>query len=190
MLSSCVEDATSAVDDVSGGVSSAGWELASAGSGSGSGSDDEGQQLRAGASWEQALTPDELAAMEHGVFPSGLLLPSQLEQLRLQGASAQGQQQGQQQRPVSPEGEDSLPAEEKLALLKADFSGIASEEVSAALAACDGSLFAAADLLRAFAEEDSSAAAKNGSGLNGGAHTGARAAAAARADGGPCPRPG
>jgi hypothetical protein len=172
MFSSCVEDATSAVDDASGGLSCAGWELLS--SGSGSGSDDEGQQLRAGASWEQALTPDELAAMEHGVFPSGLLLPSQLEQPRLHGASAQSQQ-----RPVSPEGEESLPAEEKLALLKADFSGIAADEVSAALAACDGSLLAAADLLRAFAEEDSSAAAKNDSGLNGGAHTGARAAAAA-----------
>lgn len=158
MLSSCVEDAAlTTAAAVSGEPlpDHHAWD-------SGSGSDEEGSGGSVGHSWEAAMTPAELAALEGGFVPASL-------------AAALGGQQAQQQqqaRPLFPEGDDSLPAEEKLALLKAEFKSVSSEEVAAALAACDSSLFAAAELLRVFAAEDA-AAGRNGGALNG------RAAAAA-----------
>lgn len=155
MLSSCVENASgegSSGSDT--GVPDAlGWESVSSGS-----DDEEAAQAgdAAGSSWEVGLTAEELAGMEHGLFPASLPLTAQGSAAELVPFSA---------------GNDEMPLKEKEEVLRAEFKSIAAQEVAAALAACDGSLFAAADLLRTFAAEDV------GRGLNGGAQSAAAAAA-------------
>ncbi|PSC74687.1 NEDD4-binding 2 isoform B [Micractinium conductrix] len=158
MLSACVEDAAGEGGGAGAQVpDAAGWESVS----SGSGSDDEGGGGGPGHSWEGGLTAVELAGFEEGVFPDARLL---------RGAPGAA---------VVPEAADVLPAEEKRELLKAEFGGIAAAEVEAALAACDGSLFAAAELLRLFVEEDAAQRQQRQQQrrLDGGAHGAAAAAA-------------
>ncbi|KAL4452605.1 hypothetical protein ABPG75_008267 [Micractinium tetrahymenae] len=152
MLSSCVENA--AGEGGSDGPDPAGWD-----SPSGSGSDEEEGGSTAGASWEVGLTPEELAGMEQGIFP-GLQAPPLPQPIPLQQPGQQAALQQGGERPASPEGPDALPAEEKAELLQAEFKSIATAEVSAALTACDGSLFAAAELLRSFAAEDAASGAQ------------------------------
>lgn len=165
MLSSCVNDAathtcaaTTATSAVGSLPDQQAWE-ADSGDGFCGGSDDE---FAAGSSWEQELTPAELEAIEAGV-PLELLLAAPRQRDPPQRQQQQVPHQ-QQHRPLSPEGEDAMPAEEKLELLQLEFASISVDEVSASLAACDGSLFAAAKLLRAFLAEDDAAKSSDSDG--------------------------
>lgn len=142
MLQSCVEDAAAtAAGEL---PDAAAWE---SGSGSGSGSDEE---HGLGASWALGATPQELAAAERGALPPAPLLQAAA------AAAAAG-------------GNGGLSPEKQLGALKAEFGSVPDRGLEEALAACDGDLFAAAELLRAFAAEDAAAAAAGSAGLNGGA---------------------
>lgn len=140
MLSQCVDHAEeSAAAAAAGTPDPASW----ASCGSGSGSDDEGSGGYAyvgGRSQELALSADQLAA-QLGMAPADLA-----------AALASPRQPGP--RPLTPEDDAGLSAEEKLAVLKAEFCGIAAAEVEGALAVCDGGLFKAAELLRTIAADD------------------------------------
>lgn len=94
----------------------------------GSGSDDE--HGRPGASWEQAVTAQQPAQLGLAMFPQA------------------------SQRPLSPEGNNSLPAEEKEQVLAASFPAAGAIQVAQVLRSCGGSLFEAAELLRAIVEGD------------------------------------
>jgi hypothetical protein len=72
-------------------------------------------------------------------MPADLLLPAQLESLH--------QPETQQQQAQRLSVEDDLPLEEKAKLLQAEFESASAADVSALLATCDGSLFAATELL-------------------------------------------
>lgn len=146
MLSACVENAGGEGGggrDGSEGPDPASWD-------SPSGSDEEDAGSAAGASCEAGLTPEELAGMAQGIFP-GLEAPQLPQPIPLAARACA--------RPASTEGPDALPAGEKAQLLQAEFKSVAATEVSAALVACDGSLFAAADLLRSFVAEDAASGA-------------------------------
>lgn len=147
MLHQCVIDAAATTVIADELPDPSAWESCS-------GSEDEhGFGGSAGASWAQDLTPEELAAMEQGVFPPDL---QQQEQQPAASTAIAG-------------GDGGLSQQEQLAALKAEFAGVADKDAAEALGACDGDLFAAAELLRAFAAEDAAAAAGSSSaGLNGG----------------------
>lgn len=155
MLQRCVDDAAATAAAAGELPDSSAWESCS-------GSEDEhafgGGGV--GASWAQDLTPEELAALEQGTFPPDL-------------------QQGQHQ-PAAAAPAGTLSQEEQLTALKAECGGMPDRDLAEALAACDGDLFAAAELLRSFAAEDAAAAAgASSAGLNGGALLGGEAGVAA-----------
>ena len=144
MLSQCVDHAEeAAVAAAARTPDPASW----ASCGSGSGSDDEGG---GGAGYayvggigqgRPALSAEQLAA-QLGMAPADL------------AAALASPREPAAPRPLTPEDDAGLSAEEKLEVLKAEFGGIAAAEVEGALAVCDGGLFRAAELLRTIAADD------------------------------------
>lgn len=161
MLQRCVDDAAATAAVAGELPDPLAWESCS-----GSGSEDEHGLGGggAGASWAQDLTPEELAAMEQGTFPPDLL---------------EGQRHEQPAAAAPAGGAGWLSQEDQLAVLKAQFGGMPDRELAEALGACDGDVFAAAELLRSFMAEDAAGAGMSSAGLNGGVLLGSMAGVAA-----------
>lgn len=161
MLQRCVDDAAATAAVAGELPDPLTWESCS-----GSGSEDEHGLGGggAGASWAQDLTPEELAAMEQGTFPPDL---------------PEGQQHEQPAAAAPTGGTGWLSQEDQLAVLKAQFGGMPDRDLAEALGACDGDLFAAAELLRTFMAEDAAGAGMGTAGLNGGVLVGGMAGVAA-----------